>query len=88
MTGGDGIQFETFSKESRIGAEIDADVAVGLVGSLVKKGAKADDAHHMRTARPARPLRWGQLFQFPETPADLELVGEVIVEQFDGLLNG
>ena len=102
MARGDGVQFGLFFEERGVVAEIDADVAVLLVGALVEERAEPGDAHQARAAHPAgRDSRvlspCGAVraaskarceSHLPQIPADLEFVGVVLVEQFSGLFDG
>ena len=59
-----------------------------LVGAIVEERAKAGNAHEARGTGPARIESRGWGFQLPETPANLKLVGVVIVKEFKGVLDG
>jgi len=55
VAGSGGVQLDALFKERRVGAEVDADVAVGLVGAFVEERAVAGDADQARLADPAGP---------------------------------
>ena len=47
------LQFRVFFEEWRVGAEVDANVSVLLIGALIEERAEAGDTHQARLADPA-----------------------------------
>src|ERR1700744_5856633 len=89
--GGFGVErffFSTFEGPGSVEAEVDADVAVLLVGAEVEVGAEADDADADGLEAPGGIEAGRGRFGDPEAPTHFELVGGVVVELLGGFGDG
>ena len=91
--GVEAIVFEGVEYPGGVEAEVDANVAVLLVGGGVEVGAEADDADGAGLEPPESielvgGAGCGRDVGGPEVPAHLELVGEVVMELLGGLGDG
>jgi len=77
-----GIQLCFFFKKCRICPEIDANMPFLLVRPIVEKRPKPGHANQPRSPHPTRIQTARPALQFPEVPANLELVSVVLVQHF------
>ena len=91
--GVEAVVFEGVEYPGGVEAEVDANVAVLLVGGVVEVGTEADDADGAGLEAPEGVelgvgAGGGGDVGGPEVPAHLELVGHVVVELLGGFGDG
>ncbi len=78
-----GSEFNLFVEERRVEPEVDLDVAILLVGRIVKLGAVGDELYFLGSQFPGL-VQVAFLDRRPKVPEDFEFVGVVFVQEFLG----